>query len=557
MKSIDTIDIKHFKVFKDIEPISLNSNNLLLYGPNGSGKSSIYWALYTFLQSSEKTLEEVNKYFDPHNKENLINTFSKENGEQASITLSLVDDTGAHESTRLAFDEHNTANPDIRKANLASDFISYRVLFRFYHFTNRQTIDLFPVFEREILSFCSTATCPNLGSTWRDLEDRKPKEANSRKKYFGANAKRVYDAYNEELAAFSTSLSEVLMEISTAAQKFHKEHFHIEGERILHFNLSVDQKAKYIWRIEHKLIRPQIGLEVKIGDTLIPKPQTYLNEAKLTRIAISIRLGATKAHQYNFPFKILVLDDLLISLDMSNRMQVINIILSDKDFKEYQKIVMTHDRGFFDEVRRQIRTSDDEWVCKRLNFRSGDLLYVEDEHDELEYAEKLLKQGKLDETAVMLRKSVEDTLRSFVEKYPYTGKYKPLAKRLTKAKDKLGINALSQLSHLISDPDIDEELLNLIIPNNNDDLIENTTITDEQRIRSIEKRNILRELISAAKEKEVRALEVIDQITHVKDRVLNPGAHVGSDPLFEGEMLDALALVKQLRELLQASDDEG
>ena len=554
MRRIEIIDIKHFKVFRDTEPITLNSNNLLLYGPNGSGKSSIYWALYTFLQSSEKTLEEVNKYFDPHNKENLINTFSKENGEQASITLTLADDTDAQETIRLAFDNHYTANPEIRKANLASDFISYRVLFRFYHFTNRQIIDLFPVFEREVLPFCSTAGCPNLGNAWQELEYRDPLETNRKKKYRGVNAGRTYEKYNKELTEFSTNLSEVLMEISKTAQEFYTNHFQIEGESELHFNLYVDRKAEYIWGNEHKLIRPQIGLELKIGDALIPKPQTYMNEAKLTQIAISIRLGATKAHQYEFPLKILVLDDLLISLDMSNRMQVINVILSDPDFASYQKIVMTHDRGFFDEVRRQIRTSNDEWICKRLSIRSGDHLNIEDVHDELEYAEMLLEQGRLDETAVMLRKSVEDTLRSFVEKYPNTGNYKPLAKRLSKVKDKLAIDALSRLSNLISDPDIDEKLLNLIIPDNNDDLIENGSIDEELRRRSIEKRNNLRELISATKGKEVRALKVIDQIAHVKDRVLNPGAHAGSEPLFEKEIQDALVLVGELRELLHDND---
>ena len=60
MQKIQSITLRNFKFFYGTEDeqkqnkIELNQNNLLLYGENGSGKSSIYWALYTFLQSCKK-----------------------------------------------------------------------------------------------------------------------------------------------------------------------------------------------------------------------------------------------------------------------------------------------------------------------------------------------------------------------------------------------------------------------------------------------------------------------------------------------------------------------
>ena len=62
MQKIKSITLRNFKYFygKETEQpqnkIELDKQNLLLYGENGSGKSSIYWALYTFLQSSIKDL---------------------------------------------------------------------------------------------------------------------------------------------------------------------------------------------------------------------------------------------------------------------------------------------------------------------------------------------------------------------------------------------------------------------------------------------------------------------------------------------------------------------
>ncbi|MBA4444522.1 AAA family ATPase [Cylindrospermopsis raciborskii CS-506_C] len=63
MKRIKEIKIKNFKAFQQEQSFSLNGKNLLVYGNNGSGKSSLFWALYTLLQSSTKTDQDIQKYF--------------------------------------------------------------------------------------------------------------------------------------------------------------------------------------------------------------------------------------------------------------------------------------------------------------------------------------------------------------------------------------------------------------------------------------------------------------------------------------------------------------
>jgi ABC-type dipeptide/oligopeptide/nickel transport system ATPase subunit len=50
-----------------------------------------------------------------------------------------------------------------------------------------------------------------------------------------------------------------------------------------------------------------------------------------------VRFAASLLNLHESDLKLLVLDDLLVSLDMSNRMKVVEILLSDT-FANYQKI---------------------------------------------------------------------------------------------------------------------------------------------------------------------------------------------------------------------------
>ncbi len=67
---LQRIEIKNFKAFREFT-LDFDGRHLLLYGPNGSGQSSLYWALYTFLQSGRKF--SISKYFDPSHDERLLN----------------------------------------------------------------------------------------------------------------------------------------------------------------------------------------------------------------------------------------------------------------------------------------------------------------------------------------------------------------------------------------------------------------------------------------------------------------------------------------------------
>jgi len=82
---------------------------------------------------------------------------------------------------------------------------------------------------------------------------------------------------------------------------------------------------------------------------------------------LSIRLALTKSRAVNYPGQFLVLDDLLVSLDMSNRDKVLDIILNIFSSK-YKIYMLTHERAFFNMAKARIESehNKEEWLFKEL-----------------------------------------------------------------------------------------------------------------------------------------------------------------------------------------------
>ncbi len=138
MNGINEIRIKNFKAFPTDQRFVLGGKHLLVYGENGSGKSSLYWTLYTLFQGSEKG-KNVAKYFDKSNPENLLNIFSDD--DDSFIEISFVN--APEKFYRLSKEGLIPNDQLIQEANLASDFISHRLLINFYNFRNSKEINLY------------------------------------------------------------------------------------------------------------------------------------------------------------------------------------------------------------------------------------------------------------------------------------------------------------------------------------------------------------------------------------------------------------------------------
>lgn len=107
-----------------------------------------------------------------------------------------------------------------------------------------------------------------------------------------------------------------------------------------------------------------VGLEVAFRGLTVERPQNYLNEARQSAVGLALYLGARLAcaPQTTPHLKLLVLDDVLVGLDHSNRLPVLNVLVDL--FTNWQVVLLTHDKGWFDLARQ--RVPDGEWACYEI-----------------------------------------------------------------------------------------------------------------------------------------------------------------------------------------------
>jgi AAA15 family ATPase/GTPase len=530
MKKIDKIRIKNFKAFPELQEFDLKGKNLLVYGNNGSGKSSLYWALYTLLQSSEKTVERVDDYFSIYNEANentfqsLRNIFSTE--ADSFLEIELQGEVLIRISHGNITDVQTAS---VKEANKASDFINYKLLHNFYNSTHKQQLNLWKVFERDIFPYLSDSS--KTFSDW--LEDIK-----TNVQYDGRT--RGYSALLSKIVSFNTKVEELLVKITLQANKVLKEKFDIHDIMI-----KLEYAEKLVWSKDFNEPCIKMFIEVERDGTFVPnhRPQSFLNEAALTRIAISVRLGALLTRLASSDWKILVLDDMLVSLDMSNRMVVSKIILEDSDLQDFQKIILTHDKGFFDILKS--KTDSSEWVYlefykdeKRIDSR----LQVKINKTELEKAKEFLIENEFDACANYLRKEAEIILKRYLNK-ELNNQFETLSNLIGQSKNKIESERLARFNKLFQRRTLPLEKLKA-------DLDTDATLTPDIKGQLQTVRSHLVNFLIQQSEQETKVSKLLDELNTIKNRILNPGSHRTPTPYYEQELKDAIQVVEQLYALL-------
>lgn len=433
MPAINRIHICGFKTFPNDFELQLEGKNLLMYGENGSGKSSIYYALHCMFQAPLKP-DAGKKYFDPASEQHLKNL----NNLDVDSKI-WIDFDGRHpfiyniDKEGYQFTLLGGKHP--LPAQINGCFVNHQFLFHFFNFRNSQRINLFPVFIKDILPFCKDDnTGLHIGEMYDEITASIIKKG-----------RHIHPDYISNIEYFNKAVKKVVEDINIYASDRYNESFKDEDDNELVIRLRYDSNfdkpeddtneywLKYDNIIElvkengeikerkssyKKLNEPFIGLEIseKMPDgnlRKIVKPHTYFNEAKLTAIALSVRFALLNIEK-PADGRFLALDDMLISLDMSNRAKVVDFLLKISD--KYKIYLFTHDKMFFEYFKHKTKKNQDAWVYKEIYMDYDKTPYIRNSEEYLGQAEHYIKQHEYEIAGNFLRKEAEAFCKDFLPK---------------------------------------------------------------------------------------------------------------------------------------------
>ncbi|XGB38694.1 MAG: ATP-binding protein [Cyanobacteria bacterium LVE1205-1] len=421
---IKEIKIKNFRGFHKSHPINLHDvgKNAIIYGKNGSGKSSLFLALKQFLNAADTKIKLNNR-----------NLFATPN-DDAYIKLTL-NNGNSYEWTETSI---ITDSSELLAGYKYSGFLEYRdILATHYLNPNETKVNLF-----ELLIFTLLADIENPKDTtvtfkkhWERIQNSIPTDNRKQKeiKNLESDIQDFCEGLNDILEQLQTELTSIFNDFKYGKVKLTFKPVYLE------YNRSTKSIISNISSQNIEDAKPEIILNIEFGDRKLEgKHPEYLNEAKLSAIGISIYLAALQLKPVSSSdLAILVLDDVLIGLDMSNRLPIIDII--EKYFiDKYQIFLMTYDLEWF-EILCEYFVEPDKTNWKAFEFYCSDddelelPIFAERSKGRDEYikrAEKYYSEQDYKAAAVYIRSAYEAILKFFCNKYrvliPYHDKPKSL-----------------------------------------------------------------------------------------------------------------------------------
>ncbi|NTU74181.1 AAA family ATPase, partial [Candidatus Roizmanbacteria bacterium] len=290
---IQTIEITDYKVFLESEKINVGGKNLFIYGENGSGKSSLYYALKDFFQSS---IEDI----DLSELENIFISEEKKGGTSVKVTFAMLEQgmrkTKSYELSALKNDTRTSNDTSIRDANKLKSFLTYKHLLDIHHLKKQHSINLFDLLVKGVLKHFkySLTFGRELGEIWEEVESIIAKPTG---REYPISKKKI--EVNAALKVFNEAFGELFMSKSP-------EYILKHANPILkRFNHNIEVALRYAQARPSKdytvLEDCHVGITLRYAGKEIQYPHLFLNEARLSAIAISIYLGMIKRHIQGIP----------------------------------------------------------------------------------------------------------------------------------------------------------------------------------------------------------------------------------------------------------------
>lgn len=359
---IHAISLTNFRAFAGLSTarFELAGKNLLLYGENGAGKSSLFHALAEFFSDKPSALDQYN------------NVFSGFGIENCRVAVELVGDavpvvwTADIHPCVLDFDKpvddyysyyFGETDTRIRDAAKRAACIDYKSLLNTNFSHGVCEVNLFDIAVNHLLRdypVSHAGQASTIGELWQAVLRATPAKGDA------ASLKLIIQACIDFNTVFRPALQVLLPKINELLQSLGWPEV----------TLTALRSPGVTYRTAR--LKAQRTIE---GQTLVPELsfrnhqpvnyQTFLNEARLSALALAIyfagRLVCTPTTTPD-ALKLLVLDDVLIGLDHSNRLPVLDVLINL--FPTWQVVLLTHDKGWFDLARQ--RLPDGDWACYEI-----------------------------------------------------------------------------------------------------------------------------------------------------------------------------------------------
>lgn len=334
--------------------------NLLLYGENGSGKSTIGKALRDLLLLNLKApgFDEFRHIF--------TNPPTPERG----VRL-MFDDTGVPDLTWTPV-ARDKAHPLFTELARTRGWFDYRQILRASVVTySTDYADVFRPLVEELITECEMPgatglTNPKFGFEWSEIQADAAKKP--RRNYHEA---RQLTRLENRIKAFNTALAGYLPILADKANEFLKRF--VPWTEI---TLTLQEPVIYNSRLViQKFFPGKVALRMKFRGVSLAHPGDFLNESRLSAIGLALHFAGlsqgvqTKRANGTPALRVLVLDDIIISLDMSHRRPLLDIL--KEFFADWQVLLLTHDRAWYELAKQHL--SDGRWQHIELfASRTGD-----------------------------------------------------------------------------------------------------------------------------------------------------------------------------------------